>query len=186
MNILSLFCGANAFNGQLEKVRPKLYRVAFSWCHNPALADDLVQETLIKALKNSGQLRDPSLLNSWLFSILSNCWRDHYRKHREMDDIDELEDYRNATLTTPEDHHAQTQLASRVWEAVAKLPMGQRQVLTLVDLEEFPYIEVAAILSIPIGTVMSRLNRARQNLKNLLNEFAPQQSAQVTPIRRIL
>jgi len=186
MKILSLFCGTDAYQKQLEQIRPKLYRVAFSWSHNAALADDLVQETLVKALKNSRQLRDPSLLNSWLFSILANCWRDHFRQHREMVDIDTLEDYRCAIQTTPEDEHSQSQIVSRVWDAVAKLPVGQRQVLTLVDLEEFPYIEVAAILSIPIGTVMSRLSRARQSLKTLLNELAPQQSVQISQIRRVI
>jgi RNA polymerase sigma-70 factor (ECF subfamily) len=188
MSILSLFCGAgaNTFQEQLEQIRPKLYRVAFSWSHNAALADDLVQETLIKALKSAGQLRDPELLNGWLFSIMANCWRDHFRQHRETEDIDELDDYRCVNETTPEDEHAQSQLVSRVWDAVAKLPMGQRQVLTLVDLEEFPYIEVAAILAIPIGTVMSRLCRARQALKILLKELAPQQPAQVSQIRRIV
>jgi RNA polymerase sigma-70 factor (ECF subfamily) len=186
MNILSLFCGADDFQEQLEKMRPKLYRVAYSWSHNPALADDLVQETLVKALKNSRQLRDPALLNGWVFSILGNCWRDHFRQHREMEDIDELEDYRCATHTTPEDDHSQSQVVSRVRDAVAQLPMGQRQVLTLVDLEGFPYVEVATILAIPIGTVMSRLCRARQALKTLLMELAPQHSAQTRQIRRVV
>jgi len=186
MKILSLFCGTDTFREQLEQIRPKLYRVAYSWSHNAALADDLVQETLTKALKNAGQLRDPALLNGWLFGILANCWRDHFRQYREMEDIDELEDYRCVTERTPEDEHAQSQLVSRVWDAVAQLPVGQRQVLTLVDLEEFPYIEVAAILAIPIGTVMSRLCRARQALKSLLKELAPLQSEQVSQIRRII
>jgi RNA polymerase sigma-70 factor (ECF subfamily) len=186
MNILSLFCGADDYQEQLEKLRPKLYRVAYSWSHNAALSDDLVQETLVKALKNAGQLRDPALLNGWAFSILANCWRDHFRQHREMEDIDELEDYRCATQTTPEDDHSRSQVVSRVRDAVARLPMGQRQVLTLVDLEGFPYIEVATILAIPIGTVMSRLCRAREALKTLLKELAPQQSAQVRQIRRVM
>ena len=186
MKILSLFCNSQTFQTQLELMRPKLYRVAYSWSHNASLADDLVQETLVKALNNSHQLREPSLMNSWLFSILANCWRDHFRRHRDMDDIDELDDYRYATHTTPEDAHAQSQIVSRIWDAVAKLPVGQRQVLTLVDLEEFPYVEVAAILSIPIGTVMSRLSRARQSLKVLLNELAPQKPAQVAPLRRVI
>jgi len=186
MKILSIFNASDGYQKQLEQLRPKLYRVAFSWSHNASLADDLVQETLVKALKNFRQLRDPSQLNGWLFSILANCWRDHFRQHREMEDIDALEDYRCAIQTTPEDEHAQAQIVYRVWDAVAKLPVGQRQVLTLVDLEEFPYIEVAAILSIPIGTVMSRLSRARQSLKTLLNELAPQQPAQISQIRRII
>lgn len=154
-------------------MRPKLYRVAYSWCHNAELVDDLVQETMAKALRNASQLRDPELLSSWLFSILANCWRDHFRRNREMDDIDDLEDFRCVSETTPEDTHAQSQIVSRVREAISRLPMGQRQVLTLVDLEEFSYIEVAEILSIPVGTVMSRLCRARKALKVQLEEFEP-------------
>jgi len=185
MKILSLFCRTNDFQDQLDKIRPRLYRVAYSWSHNEALADDLVQETLIKALKNASQLRDPALLNSWLFSILANCLRDHYRQYKEMDDIEDLEDYRHAHENTPENAHSQSQIVSRVRDAVAKLPLGQRQVLTLVDLEELSYIEVAAILNIPIGTVMSRLCRARVAMKTLLKELAPQQIATVGQIRRI-
>lgn len=185
MKIISLFCRTNSLEEQLRPIRPKLYRLAYSWSHNAALSEDLVQETLIKALKNEDQLRDPALLNSWLFSILANCWRDHFRRHREMDDIEELEDYRYAHEDTPEASHSQTQIISRVRSAVARLPLGQRQVLTLVDLEELSYIEVAAILEIPIGTVMSRLCRARQTMKTLLQELAPQQAAQAAPIRRV-
>lgn len=185
MKILSLFCRGNDFQKQLELVRPKLYRVAYSWSHNAALSDDLVQETLIKALKNAAQLRAPEMFNGWVFSILANCWRDHFRQHREMDDIDEIEDFKCVQEITPEDVHSQSQLVLRVRNAVAKLPLGQRQVLTLVDLEEMSYIEVAAILEIPIGTVMSRLCRARASLKELLSALASQQAERVTQIRRV-
>jgi len=185
MKILSFFSRGNDLQNELNLIRPRLYRLAYSWSHNAALADDLVQETMIKALKNIGQLRDPSLLNSWLFSILANCLRDHFRQYREMDDIDELEDYLYAHDQTPEEEHSQSQIVARVRSAVAKLPLGQRQVLTLVDLEELSYIEVAEILDIPIGTVMSRLCRARQALKNLLKELSPQQETHASQIRRI-
>lgn len=185
MKITSLFCRTSISQDQLQQLRPKLYRLAYSWSHNAALAEDIVQETLIKALKNSGQLRDPALLNSWLFSILANCLRDHYRQYREMDDIEELDDYLHAHENTPEVAHTQSQIISRVRGAVACLPLGQRQVLTLVDLEELSYMEVASILNIPIGTVMSRLNRARLTLKGLLKELAPQQTAQTALIRRV-
>lgn len=168
----------------MKQIRPKLYRVAFSWSHNSALSDDLVQETLIKALRNKNQLRDSAKMNGWLFSILANCWRDHFRQNRMMEDIDELEEHCCVDDANPESDHAQSQIAARVLEAVARLPMGQRQVLTLVDLEEFSYIEVAGILSIPVGTVMSRLCRARQTLKLHLKEFAPEQSAR--QIRRVI
>ncbi|BCB26021.1 DNA-directed RNA polymerase sigma-70 factor [Sulfurimicrobium lacus] len=185
MKIISLICRSYEFRKQLEQSRTKLYRVAYSWCHDAALSDDLVQETLSKALKNAGQLRDHEQLNSWLFRILNNCWHDHFRAHREMEDIDEIEDHRCANPYTPEDAHAQNQIVNRVRSAVSRLPLGQRQVLTLVDLEEFSYAEVAEILALPAGTVMSRLCRARRTLKDLLQELAPPQPAQVTPLRRV-
>ncbi len=184
MKILSLFCHADAFQERLKQIRPKLYRVAFSWSHNSALADDLVQEALIKALKSRNQLRDEAKTTGWLFSILANCWRDHFRQNRAMEDIDELEDFCCVDDADPERDHAQSQIATRVLEAVARLPVGQRQVLTLVDLEEFSYVEVAGILDIPVGTVMSRLCRARQSLKLHLKEFAPEQPAR--QIRRVI
>lgn len=185
MTILSFFSRTSEFQDHIEKIRPRLYRLAYSWSHNAALADDLVQEALIKALKNVNQLRDPALLNSWLFSILANCWRDHFRKHRDMEDIDELEDYHYAHNITPEHTHSQSQIVARVRGAVGMLPIGQRQVLTLVDLEELSYIEVASILDIPIGTVMSRLCRARGAMKLLLQELSPQQGNQTAKIRSI-
>lgn len=148
------------------------------------LADDLVQETLTKALQNAGQLRNPQVMHSWLFAIMANCWRDHFRRNREMGDVDELEDYCCVDERTPEQEHAQSQLVSRVRNAVARLPLKQRQVLTLVDLEEFSYTEVAGILDIPAGTVMSRLCRAREALRMQLQEFSPTAGAKVRNIRR--
>jgi RNA polymerase sigma-70 factor (ECF subfamily) len=185
MKIISLFCRNNDFHEQLEKIRPRLYRLAYSWNHNAALADDLVQETLIKALKNATQLRDPELLNSWLFSILANCLRDYFRKHKEMDDIDELEDHIFTQEETPETSHSTAQIVSRVRNAVSRLPLGQRQVITLVDLEELSYIEVATILNIPIGTVMSRLCRARQTMKDLLSELSDKRASTTSQLRRV-
>ncbi|GAB3630150.1 hypothetical protein GCM10027419_50070 [Pandoraea terrae] len=132
------------------------------------MAEDLVQETLSKALRKSSQLRDLKALDGWLFSILTNCWRDHFRKHVDMEDIDEIDELNLASDLTPEDACAQNEVVNRVRAAVAALPPGQRQVLTLVDLEEFSYSEVAEILDIPVGTVMSRLSRARQALTTKL------------------
>lgn len=183
MNLFS-FCRTEAFHSQLEKFRPRLYRVAYAWSHNAMLADDLVQETLAKALQNASQLKNPQSMHSWLFAILANCWRDHFRRHREMDDIDEIEDYRCMDERTPEQEHAQSQLVSRVRLAIASLPLKHRQVLTLVDLEELSYTAVATILEIPAGTVMSRLCRAREALRKQLQEFSPNEAAKILNIRR--
>ena len=165
MDILKLFCRSRESRALLENSRAQLYRVAYSWCHNSALADDIVQETLIKAYRKSDQLRDPRAARSWLFSILSNCYNDHYRRNRETEDID------NVIVideNSPETETRQLQIVDKVRKAVATLSEGQRQVVTLVDLEGFSYVEVATILDIPIGTVMSRLCRARKTLKEML------------------
>ena len=135
MNLLSLLFHSREFHRQLEEVRPRLYRVAYAWCHDSALSEDLVQETLTKALTKSSQLRDPKLLHSWLFSIMSNCWRDHFRSMHNMDELDEVDEAKLVSDSSPEDEHARNQLVSRVRFAIAELPMGQRQVVTLVDLE---------------------------------------------------
>ncbi len=185
MKLFSLFCRTERCDERFEQIRPRLFRMACSWCHNPALADDLVQESLIKGLKNVGQLQDPERFNSWLFSIMANCWHDHFRSHKDMDNIDDVADLLFASNASPEDHHAQSQIITRVRNAIAILPLGQREVVTLVDLEDFSYMEVATILSIPIGTVMSRLCRARQTLQVMLKELAPQPAVQFSSLRRV-
>lgn len=153
---------------RLAGSRARLYRLAYSWCHNAALAEDLVQETLYKALKKSDQVRNMDVLEGWLFRIMTNCWYDHLRQRRsnvDIDDLDDIDEMPFANHTTPEDMHGEKQLVAHVRRAVERLPLGQRQVLTLVDLEEFSYSEAAEILDIPVGTVMSRICRARQALK---------------------
>ena len=183
MKLFSLLFHSRDFHRQLEQHRPSLYRVAYAWCHDATLSEDLVQETLAKALDKSSQLRDPQLLQSWLFSILSNCWRDHFRRLRNLDNLEEIDEARLVSDFNLEDEHARNQLVSRVRTAIADLPMGQRQVVTLVDLEEFSYNQVAEILDIPIGTVMSRLCRARKELKSML--IGQQQDWLQAPIRRV-
>jgi len=167
---------------RLEQHRLRLYRIAYAWTHNAALADDLVQETLAKALQKSGQLRDPNAGEAWLYSILANCYRDHFRRSRVTEEIDEN------TIThesTPEKESSEQQVVLKVREAIARLSEGQRQVVTLVDIQGLSYMEVAQILNVPIGTVMSRLCRARHALKDLLGDFAPRTAAEESKIRRI-
>jgi len=154
-----------------------LYRLAYAWCHDAPLADDLAQEALLRALAREAQLREPDRLKSWLCTILANCLRDHHRRRREHLSMDVLEESATDPAATPEDAAAATELAQRVRAAVARLPLGQRQVLTLVDLEGFSYAEVGDILEVPIGTVMSRLCRARQALRQPLTGFAQRAAA---------
>lgn len=168
MNPLSLLVNQVRFNKQLEELRPRLYRIAFSWSRTPELADDLVQETMVKALKNAHQLKNKDAIDGWLFGILNNCWRDHFRRLKEVEDIDNV--ILINEITPP--HIIETyNIVEKVRHAVAALPAGQNQVVTLVDLEGFSYNEVAEILDVPIGTVMSRLCRARNMLSKKLMEL---------------
>ncbi len=156
------------FRNDIEALRPALYRIAYAWTHDAALADDLVQETLSRAWKRRNQLRELRALKAWAARILHHCWVDHLRRRREFDDWETLEDSLEATGDTPEQCCDRERIVACVRAAVAGLPPAQREVVTLVDLEEFSYAEVAEILGIPVGTVMSRLSRARAALRQSL------------------
>lgn len=153
---------------RLEAMRPRLYRLAYAWCHDASLADDLAQDALAKALVRQAQLREEAAMEGWLFSILNNCWRDHLRSRRDFANVEELDEVIISHDEGPERQYASRQATVRVRTAIASLPMAQRQVITLVDIEECSYAEVAAIVGVPVGTVMSRLSRARQALKTYL------------------
>lgn len=169
------------FRHRLEDRWPRLYRVAYSWCHDPQLAKDLVQDTVVKALKNSHQLKDQDVFDTWLFRILVNCWRDFCRQQKDVIDIYEanLLDH-----NSPEQEHERETIAYRVRQAVNQLCREHREIVTLVDLEQMNYKDVAEILEIPIGTVMSRLCRARRFLKEILQDLEENTQQQIH-LRRI-
>jgi RNA polymerase sigma-70 factor (ECF subfamily) len=182
MELFNMMCRGREFRARLETNRRRLYRMAYAWCRDAHLADDLVQEAIVNALRNSSQLRSFEALDSWLFSILANCWKSHLRSRKESEEFDE-ENFH--TDLDPEQITSRDQTVARVQLAIAKLPVGQRQAITLVDLEGFSYAEVAGILEIPIGTVMSRLCRARQALKDLLlgNGISADKSAHLVRVK---
>lgn len=182
MGIVQLLCRSSENRQRLESCRDRLYRVAYSWTHDPYLADDLVQETLAKAIKALPNLRDPATLEGWVFTILANTWRSHLRARREM--VEFLEE-NHGTDECPEEINQRLETINSVHQAIAELSLGQREVITLVDLEGFSYAEVAAILDIPIGTVMSRLCRARQALKTLLLNHPQQDTVKERKLVRI-
>lgn len=154
---------------QIKASRARLYRLALAWCHDAVLADDLAQEALTRGLSSLEQLRQPERLVSWLFAILNRCWIDHLRARRENLDDEALAEL-PSDLPGPDARAEQQETVTRVRAAIAALPLGQRQVVTLVDLEDLSYAAVAEILAVPIGTVMSRLCRARGALRGLLLE----------------
>jgi RNA polymerase sigma-70 factor (ECF subfamily) len=174
---------SNPTRKRIEGMRPKLYRMAYAWCHDADLADDLTQEALTKALGRAGQLREADAVGAWLFTILNNCWRDHLRARREFSDVDELDEVIFDQRPGPEGDCERNQTCQRVRTAIAALPLAQRQIITLVDIEEYSYADVARILQVPVGTVMSRLSRARQALKSHL--LAQEPASRRSQIRRI-
>ena len=159
------FFRSRKLDKQLADHRPRLYRLAVSWCSDAMLADDLVQETLNKALLKQHQLKDFSHMDAWLFRILHNCWMGYLRAHKPSIDIDDVSLVNDQE---PEHHYTEDQIIKRVRYGIEMLPLIQRQVITLIDLEGCSYTQVAVILDIPVGTVMSRLSRARGLLKRHL------------------
>jgi RNA polymerase sigma-70 factor (ECF subfamily) len=146
------------------------------------IADDLVQETLFIALQRSDQLRDQDRLHAWLHAILSNCWRQHLRRSR-CDLV--LEENEMAGDDDPERVSSELELFEQVRRAILRLPHGQRQTITLVDLAGFSYAEVAEILDIPIGTVMSRLHSSRCFLQRTLARYRLRATAPAVSVRRL-
>ncbi len=178
------FVRHNEIRKRLSAIRPRLYRTAYAWTHDRALAEDLTHETLVKALQGARNLRDLKAFDAWLFRIMANCRHDHFRKQAATDDIDNHELIDDQT---PETQSGERQLVRMVREAVRALPETHRQTLTLVDLEGFTYVETASILRVPVGTVMSRLSRARARLKALLSEAETplKSNPRTTHIRRV-
>lgn len=172
MNLFDKVCAQRNLKQRIADNHKRLYRTAYAWGHDPDLASDITQETMAKALKRVSQLRDPNKLDSWLFGILINCWRDHFRQQRDTIDIDEVELQHQ---DTPEKLNQTQDMVDSVRRSIARLPEGQRQVITLVNLEGFSYAEVAEILEIPVGTVMSRLSRARGTLAEYLLTYKTNQ-----------
>ncbi len=156
------------FNKKLEVHRADLYKLAWSWCHDAALADDLVQETYAKGLKNRTQLKDLEKLKPWLTRILANLHNDHLRIKLQLKQQITFQDELALTDQDPSNSASREESIQHVRNAIAQLNDKHRKIVTLVDIAEFTYAEVAEILEIPVGTVMSRLNRARDQLKTLL------------------
>lgn len=181
MNPLDLLCRGRKFRTELKERRRRLYRTAYSWCFDPQLAEDLAQEALTKAYKNLDRLRCLDAMDGWLFDILTNCWRDHLRRRRTTEDID---DFAESAELSAESDEEQVETVARVRAAIARLPLGQRQVLSLVDLEGFSYDEVARMLHIPGGTVTSRIVRAREALRRSLADYRPKPRPNVIPLRK--
>ena len=138
---------------------------AISLSGSISLADDLVQEALLRAWSKSDRFQPGTSLRAWLFTILRNIYYSNYRKRaREVQDSDGAYARR---LTVPGDQESHLDLED-FRKAMAKLPPEQREVLTLIGASGLSYEEAAVICEVEIGTIKSRLSRARSKLVELL------------------
>ena len=167
-----------AFSDEALGYLDALYGYAMALTHRRTEAEDLVQETYLRAVRAFGHLVPDSNLKGWMFAILRNVWLNELRHRRNgpaFVDLDGDDDFRIATrsVAISDDPYALlVRKAEReeVRAAIKRLPGPHREVIVLREFEGFTYQQIANILDCPTGTVMSRLGRARENLRTLLKE----------------
>jgi RNA polymerase sigma-70 factor (ECF subfamily) len=170
-----------AFETEALASLDSLYRTALRLTRAPADAEDLVQETYLKAFRAAGSFTPGTNLRAWLFTILHNTARNRARdRARDTVSVDSEVVERAADLPvrgrpadTPESLLLRDTLAPELQAAIDALPEAFRQAVWLRDVEEFSYAEIANMLSIPVGTVMSRISRGRHLLFERLHHLRP-------------
>jgi RNA polymerase sigma-70 factor (ECF subfamily) len=157
----------NDFHRRLEEEIPRLRRYARALTRNVPRADDLLQETLARALRKEHLWQPGTDLRAWLFTIMHNQNVNEVRRAIRDGGAVDVEDC-SAILIATTDPTASRQLRE-LDHALAQLPEEQRQVILLVGLEEMSYEEAATILDVPVGTIRSRLSRGRDALRELMD-----------------
>src|ERR1700730_10954799 len=151
-----------------------LYSYAMVLTRNHAEAEDLVQETYLRAMQAMQKLRADSNIKGWLFTILNNIWVNQWRKRRNGPQMVQIEagDRPANNIVEPSknshDLYVSKLEAEQVRAAIQELPVEFREIILLREYEDLSYREIASVLHCPVGTVMSRLGRARAKLRTLL------------------
>jgi RNA polymerase sigma-70 factor (ECF subfamily) len=168
-----------AFEADALALIDSLYRTALRLTGRPADAEDLVQETYLKAFRAAARFEAGTNLRAWLFTILHNTARNRARD-RAHDPVVDSETVERAADTSPDTAGGSPEalllretLAPELQAAIDAMPEAFRQAVWLRDVEEFTYAEIAAMLDIPVGTVMSRLSRGRRMLFDRLAHLKP-------------
>jgi RNA polymerase sigma-70 factor, ECF subfamily len=159
---------ASAFETDALKHLDSLYGTALRLTRNEADAQDLVQDTYVNAFKSRKQFKAGTNLKAWLFTILHNAFRNR-RRDIGRDPIEVDSDRVDLAApadpaATPEEHLLREAMGPELQAALDSLPEAFREAVWLRDVEEFPYSEIAEMLGIPVGTVMSRISRGRRML----------------------
>jgi RNA polymerase sigma-70 factor (ECF subfamily) len=164
---------------------PSLRAFAISLCGNADRADDLVQETLLRALANIDSFQPGTNMPAWLFTILRNHFRSEYRKRRR--EVEDSDGHYSETLKSQPEQYSQVEFRE-FRDALARLPADQREALVLVGASGFSYEEAANICGCAVGTIKSRVNRARTRLAELLHinsadDFGPDEQTRAVLAR---
>ena len=171
------------FAEQAVEFMPALFAAAMRMTHNRADAEDLVQEVYLRAYRGFNGFEQGTNLKAWLFRILTNTFINTYRakqrrpQESELGDLEDLYMYKRIASINPASRSAEDQLFDlftddEVKAALEALPDNFRLPVLLADVQDFSYKEIAEILDIPIGTVMSRLHRGRKAMQKRLVDFA--------------
>src|SRR5919204_3683511 len=163
---------ADEFSAEALQFLQPLFATAMRLTRNRADAEDLVQDTYVKAFRHSGQFKRGTNLRAWLYTILHNTWRNRLRDaSRDAVEIDSEQVEQAAAggvggdpVETPERILMRSTLDADLQAALDAMPEAFREAVWLRDVEEFTYAEIAEMLNVPIGTVMSRISRGRRML----------------------
>ncbi len=180
-----------AFEGEALGHAELLYNYALRMTGNPADADDLVQETYLKAYRFWDRYEQGTNIRAWLFRILKNSYINRYRKESKepgMVDYDDIQNFYSSIRTNTikdesPDASFDRMLDDVVSSAVLDLPEDFRTVVILCDIEGLTYEEIAEFVDRPLGTVRSRLHRGRKLLQNKLSSYAREHGYLASPVR---
>jgi RNA polymerase sigma-70 factor (ECF subfamily) len=153
-----------AIGQDLVALLPRMRRFALVLCRSPSLADDLVQGACERALANAGSFTPGTRFDAWAFRILRNHWIDHLRRSRTEGMNEDVTVQAHIIGDAGEEPILNKLLLAEIQQFINAMPPEQREVLLLVCVEDLAYREAAEVLGVPIGTVMSRLARARKRL----------------------
>lgn len=169
------------FNTEMIPHMDSLYNFAIRSANDPSDAEDLVQDTIVKAYRFFSSYERGTNAKAWLFRILKNSYINNYRKQSKQPykvDYDEISTYYESVRSERSDTTDMEQIMYRellddeVTRALNKLPEDFRTVVLLCDIEGFTYEEIANMLDVPIGTIRSRLHRGRNLLRTSLSQYA--------------
>lgn len=177
----STYLAVGPVENTLSQQIPHVYRLAVRLCRDRSLADDLTQETMVKAIQKFDQLQSADRLRVWLFQILANTWRDHLRKNARRRTEPLGQEPVRGEQPVSQNLESQEELRT-VLDTMDSLPEKQRAVLHLFAVEQLSLNEIAEILGMNPSTARVNLFHARQSMKRKLPQFADPKSTAIRPL----